>query len=250
MFRHGPATVPIFGRVSPNPRRTAAPMTRLAHYRFSLLLCVVLANILVLAIELPRPWNEFLSSAISLVAAMNLFLITRQMRDVWVLIFLGTGGYVLDLAIPWDVAHPAVNLIKIVCWLGASTFLAVRVFATIYVSTSVRRDDIAGALAVYLLLALIFANVFDVILLFDPDSLRFGDHFPAEEFGFGEVIYFSFVTLATLGYGDISPTAPLARAVAVVESLSGIVYLAVMISFFVSRYARRYASFEEQENKE
>ena len=51
-------------------------------------------------------------------------------------------------------------------------------------------------------------------------------------------IYFSFVTLATLGYGDIVPRTDVARGLAIVEGVRGQLFLAVMVAHLLSLYAR------------
>jgi hypothetical protein len=57
---------------------------------------------------------------------------------------------------------------------------------------------------------------------------------PGETLGFGSALYFSFVTLMTLGYGDLTATAPLSRALATSEALVGQVYLTVLLARLVS----------------
>ena len=52
--------------------------------------------------------------------------------------------------------------------------------------------------------------------------------------GAGDVLYYSFVTLGTVGYGDVTPATPLARAISLVEAVAGIMYVATMIARFVS----------------
>jgi len=52
-----------------------------------------------------------------------------------------------------------------------------------------------------------------------------------------DLFYFSFVTLTTLGYGDISPTSPLARSLATLQALTGTLFLAVLIAMLVGKYA-------------
>jgi hypothetical protein len=52
--------------------------------------------------------------------------------------------------------------------------------------------------------------------------------------GPGDLVYFSFITLATVGYGDITPATPAARAVTMIEVLVGVMYVATMIARFVS----------------
>ena len=52
-------------------------------------------------------------------------------------------------------------------------------------------------------------------------------------------IYFSFVTIATLGYGDIVPRSDLARGLTILEGVGGQLFLAVMVARLVSLYGRR-----------
>jgi hypothetical protein len=99
-------------------------------------------------------------------------------------------------------------------------------------------DLIFAALCLYLVVGLIYGSLFVVIELLIPGSIKtsivqsisnpeYYRHLQAE------FIYFSFVTLSTLGYGDLSPNLPLARSICVLEALTGQVYLAVIIARIV-----------------
>jgi voltage-gated potassium channel len=68
---------------------------------------------------------------------------------------------------------------------------------------------------------------------------------PLVDFSIGTAIYFSFVTLATLGYGDIVPRSEVARGVAIVEAVAGQLYLAVMVARLISIFARPVARDRE-----
>jgi hypothetical protein len=89
---------------------------------------------------------------------------------------------------------------------------------------------IQGSIVVYLLVGLIFAFVFQAIYLFaGPSSFN--------NIGSGDlkdVLYYSFTTLTTMGYGDISPVHPLARSLANFEALIGQLYPAILIARLVS----------------
>jgi hypothetical protein len=90
---------------------------------------------------------------------------------------------------------------------------------------------IAGAVAVYLLLGLIWARLYQVVELASPGAFRV----PAGESpNSGTLAYFSFVTLATLGYGDIAPVNIVARDLAVLEAIMGQLYLVILISRLVA----------------
>ena len=92
---------------------------------------------------------------------------------------------------------------------------------------------IRGAIAIYLLIGFIFALLFALFERFAPGSF----HGLGPE-GFGRdlqyAVYFSFVTLTTLGFGDITPASELARTAVVIEAISGQLFLAILIGRLVS----------------
>ena len=72
-----------------------------------------------------------------------------------------------------------------------------------------------------------------VLLTFDPQALE-GLVFENWRHAFSDTAYFSFVTLTTLGYGDILPRDPLARFLAYLEAVTGVFYLAIVVASLVS----------------
>jgi hypothetical protein len=96
-------------------------------------------------------------------------------------------------------------------------------------------ERIYAALSVYLLAGLMFGVAYHVMESVWPGSLRLtsGELAPASP-GLLTSIYFSFVTLATLGYGDVVPLSSLARAAAMVEAVGAQLYVAVLIARLVS----------------
>jgi hypothetical protein len=92
-------------------------------------------------------------------------------------------------------------------------------------------DRLYGTLCVFLLFGLVWANFYVLLGMVRPDSFRFAQDLPAgRDVFFREMIYYSYVTLLTVGYGDIVPVHPLARALSILESLTGILFTAVAIS--------------------
>jgi hypothetical protein len=98
-------------------------------------------------------------------------------------------------------------------------------------------DSIFGAIAAYLLLAAWFAVVHMLLLHWDPSSFRIPDALP-EKPGVvrSDLLYFSLVTIVTLGYGDIVPVSPLARMVAAFEGVVGQFYVAAVVAMLVGRF--------------
>jgi voltage-gated potassium channel len=112
-----------------------------------------------------------------------------------------------------------------------------------YVLTSleVTLDTIFGAIVAYFLIAFAFASIFHAFAVSEPASFSV-----AGLTGTGNIEtlkdqldYFSFVTIATLGYGDIVPKLPTTQMLAILEAVIGQFYMAVVIAWLVSTYARR-----------
>jgi hypothetical protein len=100
---------------------------------------------------------------------------------------------------------------------------------------------IQGAVAVYLMLGLIWASAYSLVFLCDPTSFDLGpstgemaDLEAIETKGMSRLIYFSFVTMTTVGYGDITPQSVVAGNLAILQALTGQIYLVVILARLVS----------------
>jgi hypothetical protein len=93
----------------------------------------------------------------------------------------------------------------------------------------VTREKIFGALSVYLIFGVVWGLSFMLQDFLVPGSFRYGEGVRTS----AEMVYFSFVTLTTLGYGDIVPVSPSARALATLEALTGQLYLTVLVARLV-----------------
>lgn len=98
-------------------------------------------------------------------------------------------------------------------------------------SKKVDNEIIYAALSTYLLAGIFFGQVHSSIESYWP-----GSYSGPTEFTEASAIYFSFVTLATLGYGDFLPTTDLARGVTVFEVIGGQLYLAVMVARLIGLF--------------
>ena len=100
-------------------------------------------------------------------------------------------------------------------------------------------ERIYAALSVCLLAGLVFGVAYHVMGGIRPGSLRMtsAEGAPVAAVGLKTAIYFSFVTLATLGYGDVVPATPLAQSLATFEAVGAQLYVAVLIARLVSLQA-------------
>lgn len=119
-------------------------------------------------------------------------------------------------------------------------FTAYVVIRDVYRHESVTTDTILGAINVYLLIAFAFMFLHASVLMVRPDAYLYAGESILEYFrstpdsrGFSTMLYFSFTTLTTLGYGDIVPAAAFARLVTSAESVIGQLFVAIIIGRLV-----------------
>ena len=120
-------------------------------------------------------------------------------------------------------------------WRGVSALailvpLCIVILTLVLRSGPVTRHRIEGAIAVYVLLGLTWAQAYELVALGYDGAFSV----PVEGDGFTGWIYYSFVTLTTMGYGDITPVHPVARSLAVLEALTGQLYPAILLARLVS----------------
>lgn len=103
-------------------------------------------------------------------------------------------------------------------------------------SAKIDAEHIYAALSAYLLAGIFFGVLYHAVERVWPGSFTAGG--AVGEFPLFDGIYFSFVTLATLGYGDVLPVSGVARGLAMIEAVSGQLFLAVMIARLVSSHVQ------------
>ena len=99
-------------------------------------------------------------------------------------------------------------------------------------------EVICAGISVYLLIGLLWSMAYKLLGTVSPDAFVFTNVPNAEqEMTSFNSFYFSFSTLSSVGYGDITPASKVARMLAVMEAVTGILYVAVLISRLVSLYS-------------
>lgn len=94
-------------------------------------------------------------------------------------------------------------------------------------------NKIIGSLTLYILLGLIWAVIYLILLAMDPQAFS-GVEVANWQQGFSRIAYYSFVTLTTLGYGDVLPTNHVAEFFVYMEAIIGVFYMAIIVSSLIS----------------
>ncbi len=179
----------------------------------------------------PHPIVNVLFSLV-LVAGVGAATQSRvHLRIALVLGVLALVGRWLIYASPDALAVMLVSNLALAAFFG---FTAVTVFSTVARQRVVSADTITGGICVYLLLAALWALMFQLVELFEPGSFRLpsGETSPSLR----ELLYFSVVTMTTLGYGDITPVSSAARALASSLAVFGQLFVAIFIARLVGLY--------------
>jgi len=146
------------------------------------------------------------------------------------LIPLLAGNWLFDPAdhTLWAQATLAVTML----FFAATT---IAIFASIINAKEVTTDIIFGAVAVYMLVGVIVANLFQWLHNIDPGGTVTNIDVMGHD-AFSDILYFSFVTLTSIGYGDFAPISPAARTIAMATGIFGQLYLAILIAKLVGIY--------------
>ena len=129
--------------------------------------------------------------------------------------------------------HPGISAMTLGLWTLIALFAAARALRFAMAATQVDAEHLYAALSAYLMAGVFFGLSYWALEEFRPGT--FGN---AGQFTRMSALYFSFVTLATLGYGDIVPRTDIARGLAIIEGVGGQLFLAVLVARLVSLYAR------------
>lgn len=102
----------------------------------------------------------------------------------------------------------------------------------------VTTDTLYGAACIYLFIGITYALLYGILSWLQPDTLFYAkvNHPTVAIGGWPSHVYFSFMTLATVGYGDILPATQLARSVVILEVISGVFYVALLVGRLVDLY--------------
>jgi len=102
----------------------------------------------------------------------------------------------------------------------------------IFLAQKVDHDTIKGGIAVFLLIGLLWTFIYHLIFLLDPNAFSYSQELQE----YNHLFYFSFTTLTTLGYGDVTPVNQFAMNLTNLEAIVGIMYPSIFIARLVSLY--------------
>jgi len=171
-------------------------------------------------------------STLSLVAGV--YAVSNSKKQVVIAAILGVQVFTFMFV---DFVYPAVatKFFSSILLVGFYIFMMINVLKYVIRGKTVTKDKIYGALSIYMLIGFAWAPLYRLVYLNNPSSFSGTQAFYMGVYHF-DFVYYSFVSICTLGFGDMLPVSGLARSLTILEAMTGIIYMAVMISRLVSLY--------------
>lgn len=214
-------------------------------FRFvQLLLFIILIMLLAPALH-----KTPLLSALLSIFFLNILIVTLSsagfhVRWRWPLILLWFLGVLFNVAELSNPNCPFANTLSSASEIVNAVLLVtcvVMILRYVLTSREVTVDTVFGAFVAYFLIALTFSASYQALAIVEPASFSMPNSNDMAR-GYSRNIefnYFSFVTIASLGYGDIVPRLPTARMLSIIEVVTGQFYMAVVVAWLVSALAGR-----------
>jgi voltage-gated potassium channel len=217
---------------------------RTADHRFAVLLCtlvlLMLGSPIAKALRTPTLYSRLLVlSCLSIMLLSAVFAISRSRRRLIVAGILAVPTLLLQAV---NVYHENIHVrgwgyLLMVVFLG---YVIVLIVKALFTHRRVTGDMLCASICAYLLIGVAWAFVYSLIDMVQPGAFMISEahgdmasavNVTGEHAGFA--VYYSFVTLSTLGYGDVIPVNPMARVFSYCEALFGQIYLAILVGRLV-----------------
>ena len=173
-----------------------------------------------------------------LVVCATTFFDSRFHTVVIIVLALAGSSFGIIARLPAEASIP-LEVVGLVFETTLLFYIILLIAGDVFTTKKVDADTICGSVSVYLLLGASFGAIYSIIHLLDPASFHGLETSFASDPSLGPnraLMYYSFVTLTTLGYGDITPTNNFARASANLEAILGQLYLTVLVARLVGQH--------------
>ena len=177
--------------------------------------------------------------ALSSVLVIGIFSLQESRLLFGTGIFLAVTAVLLSLA---DYFVPGGEALKLALLADIFTFFAISIalgLKHMFSEGEITLNRLYGGVCVYIMLGMCWSIVYMCLIWLTPDAFAGAIFDTADNPLYWDMIYFSFVTLTTLGFGDITPVDSIARALVYTEAIVGQLYIAILIGTLVGNIAGR-----------
>jgi Ion channel len=228
-------TVEASAPPSVSPWHPGSRLARLkASHSYRLVAILILVTFVFMAAAPNESWAKsvlVLLQSATLIAAIWTSGLGRNRRAMVGLVVIGLTVAVLQLLVGGTTLMGIVGLVNVTLVAAAIAVIGLGVFD----QGEVNQQSVSGAICIYVLLGILFTFVYSAAA-----ELGSGTFFAQGTDGTTSLqLYFSYVTLATLGYGDYTPATNLGHTLAISEALLGQLYLVTVVALLVGNLSRK-----------
>lgn len=243
--------------MAPDPDKTFAPvdnarthapdrnmtLPRLFHRRAwwrqpsATMLLALAASVVIYPFADGMPGLRPLAQVMDVAVVLMVVRLIRARAEVW------RSGWVIALpTVALQAGHllwpgAGLDLPMLVAQVVFHGYAAVALLAYVLGDEVITLDELFAIAGLYVLLGLLWASAYAVVIHFDPSAIFINPgNNPDGTIRFGDLVYYSLTTLTSTGYGEITPVSPAARALAMLQQLIGVLFVAILISRLTNLY--------------
>ena len=185
----------------------------------------------------PVPFIKGINAVLGLTLAAGFLVLARSLVSAGLLLLFLCGVAAAFLVQVQGGDHLLIIRIRAAAWILMSLAIMWIIVRAVYAPGTITYHRVLGAILLYLAIGVFFASVYAVAASLSVGgvkglTLEMHSSLPAQ------VVYFSFVTLTTVGYGDFAPVDPLIRGISNIEAIVGQLYPATLLARLVSSEVR------------
>lgn len=199
------------------------------------MLLVLLASVIAYPFVDAMPGLRPVAQMLDVAAVLLVVRLIRSEDTIW------SSGWVI--AIPtvilqfWHLAAPApaIEVAMLVAQLAFHGWAIVALLSYVLRDHIITRDELFAIAGVYVLMAMFWASAYALVVHFDPAALVINEaNDPDGRTTWADLVYYSMTTLTSTGYGEITPLSPPARALAMLQQVTGVLFVAILIARLTS----------------
>ena len=175
-------------------------------------------------------YDWILKGSLSFVIVASLYIVTSKRSDLLIGLLLGLPSLIMlwaEVQIEGDTS----TLISLLIGAGFFSFMGLKLAQSVAESKQFNLNTVLAAVTGYIIIGIIGGYLVELVQLIEPGAFNI----PAESEDY-TFMYYSFVTVTTLGYGDFAPISIAAKAVSIILAITGQIYLTVVIAMIIGRY--------------
>jgi voltage-gated potassium channel Kch len=138
------------------------------------------------------------------------------------------------------VAGKVVSLAVLVLQVPFHAYAVLLLMSYVLRDRVVTLDELFACASAYILMAILWGSAYALVLAFDPSALYINEaNNPDGRLAFSELIYFSMTTLTSVGFGEITPVAPIARSLVMLQQVVGVLFVAILVARLTGLYEKQ-----------